>query len=162
MYMNRTLHRRSLRLITILVVISMLLSPTASLASCCCVLAKVGQATGLSSIGCCDSVKQASCCESRIVDRPSTQRSCCSGRDGAQAAPTDCDCERSCCDGVNVLNAAVTSEIDSLRLGALTSEASFLFVSYDFIPTTCTLGIDSSHRFLSAQQCCATLCRWLN
>jgi hypothetical protein len=185
MSMYRTLHRRSLRLVTMLVVTAMLLAPTVSLANCCCVLAKVGQAAGLSTDGCCDRDSVPSCCASRGgqadgIQASSAQRSCCSNRAPAQPtdrspdasskaeaeavpSPSQCDCERSCCDGVSNLNVAISNESDSPRLGHdVDSEPAFLFVSYGLVPTSFESGIDHSPRFLSAPHHCATLCRWLN
>lgn len=183
MCMYRTLHRRSLHLVTMLVVTAMLLAPTVSLASCCCVLAKVGQAAGLSTNGCCDHDSVPSCCASRGdeghgIQESSAQRSCCSNRVPAQPtdrspqasttaegipSPSHCDCERSCCDGVSSLDVAISNESDSPRLGHdVDSEPVFLFVSYALVPTSFESGINHSPRFLSAPHRCATLCRWLN
>jgi hypothetical protein len=178
MNMCRTLHRRSLRVITLIVVMAMLLAPTAALASCCCVLAKVGQATGLSTDGCCDRQDAPSCCSTKSNHGSQTGRSCCTSRavgspanttphvltlQDSLSSPTQCECERSCCDGLRAPNVAINNESDSSRFGHdVDSEPTFLFVSYDLAPTSFELGVDHAPRFLSAPHRCATLCRWLN
>lgn len=174
--MGTTQYSRAGRLITMIVVIAMLLAPTASWASCCCILAKIGRAAGLPTVSCCDDTTDPSCCASRGVEELPAQRGCCGGRAGGQLAtmpqtaatqgvhpaPLQCNCDESCCDGANALAAAINSESDSLRIGQdLASEASTLFAPYDFIPTAATLGIDHAPRYLSAPHRCATLCRWL-
>lgn len=178
MNMFTTLRRRSLRLITTIVVMAMLLAPTASLANCCCVLAKLGRGTGLSTGGCCDRDEAPACCASRAVRELPALRSCCSSRVSDEptgtpaqvsamadtlSSPSQCACERSCCDGASDLSAVILNEGDSPRSRHdVVSELAFLFISYDFIPSSFTLGRDRSPRFLSASHRCATLCRWLN
>ena len=163
MCMYRTHHRPALRLTTMFIVVAMLFAPTASLASCCCVLAKVGQAVGLSAGGCGDHNDVASCCVSPALETAPTPQSCCIGRTGVQSVPSNCDCEQSCCDGVSIPTVAITTDNDSPRSAHnMASDSPYLFASYDFIPASSKFGIDHSFRFLSAPHRCATLCRWLN
>lgn len=163
MCMYRTHHRPALRLTTMFIVVAMLFASTASLASCCCVLAKVGQAVGLSAGGCCDHNDVASCCASSALETAPTSQSWCSGQTGGQSVPIKCNCEQSCCDGVSVLNVAITTVKDSPRfVQEMGFDTPCLFTSYDFIPSSSKFGVDHTLRFLSAPHRCATLCRWLN
>jgi hypothetical protein len=172
--MSSTQHRRILRLTTAIVVVSMLFAPTLSLASCCCVLAKLSVAAGISQTGCCDEAATASCCSSHAVTMPVKQRSCCSGGESvATASPpqgdanalpshTSCDCEQSCCDGVNLLEPAIYGEGSSLRSFEAPAATPVFMADHESFSAGIPLWIDRSPPFLSSPHRCATLCRWLN
>jgi hypothetical protein len=168
--MLRTRHRRTLRLLATIVVLAVLLAPTASLASCCCVIARVGQAAGIATNGCCDQTQVASCCQSH--SGASTPRSCCGQRETlgcgtlavpASVLPTDCSCEHSCCDGLIIRPAAILTENESSRIiHSVSLDTAILFAPIDRIPAVQKIGVDLSFGFLSAPHRCAALCRWLN
>ena len=174
--MGTTQFSRARRLITMIVVTALLLAPTASWASCCCILAKIGRSAGLLTVSCCGDTTVPTCCASRGVEGLPVKSICCSGRVGVNfatmpqsdttqsthPAPLQCDCQRSSCDRVNASVVAINSESDLLRIGQdLTSEASISSTLCDFIPAAVTLGKDHTTRYLSAPHRCATLCRWL-
>lgn len=175
--MCRIQHRRALPLVATLVAISMLLAPTASLASCCCVLAKISVAVGMSPSGCCGDTDKDSCCPSASANAASENHGCCNGRVLSpttitpkfsfvvrdHASSTQCECERSCCDGVSNLSPAIQSEKPSAQ--SLSDDAvatPLLWAAYDSVPASTELRIDRSPPFLSSPHRCATLCRWLN
>ena len=168
--MLRTRHRWTFRLLSTIVVLAVLLAPTASLASCCCVIARVGQAVGITTKGCCNRTEVASRCELHPVD--AIPRSCCSQRESlgrgtlavqASVLPTDCSCEHSCCDRLIIRPAAIITENDSSRIiHSVSLDTVNLLASIDRIPACQKIGVDHSFGFLSAPHRCATLCRWLN
>jgi hypothetical protein len=179
--MYRNYQQRSTRLITTLVVISLIFAPSLSQASCCCVLAKLGQAVGLADTGFCERGGVATCCASPVTsasqatpERASLPACCSTGKVPAggvnvssdvksPAGGKSCQCERSCCDNIQERIEAISSEREDLRLQQdFSAQASVFFVAYQSIPIKFAVEIGAEHRFLSAPHRCATLCRWLN
>jgi hypothetical protein len=188
MFMHRNFPRRSTRLITTLVVISLIFAPSLSQASCCCVIAKLGQAVGLDNTGCCEQVDRSTCCAPPVTCAPeaTSERAslppCCRAGISPEVLQTvsgcganvssdlkspngskSCQCERSCCDNIQERIEAISGEREDLRLlQDIPAEASVLFVAYQSIPSNFAVQIGSEPRFLSVPHRCATLCRWLN
>lgn len=170
MCMYRTRHRRALRFVSMLIVMAMLLAPTASCANCCCVLTKLGDAAGFSVDSCCDQQAVRSCCVSRATKATPVRNACCNVSPGSHladaktvhSAPTKCECEQSCCDGADFLILATLVDKDSSQFVQHLDAASSFSVAYDFSLTRSELGKSHSFPFLSAPHRCASLCRWLN